>query len=160
MSMKSSDFGPRDYTDGRTKQAFRDECDINKILKKAQRTGSIAHLQKYPEAIYGEFDGEFDLLTAQNKLIKANQIFDELPSEVRREFGNDALAFVKFAGDPKNDIRELIPAIAKPGDYFPNPVHRGAGGAGAATPEAAPVAAQPASPPAGDAGGSNPPAAD
>ena len=57
MSMKSSDFGPRDYSDGRTKQAFKDQCDINKILKKASVTGSIAHLQKYPELIYGEFNG-------------------------------------------------------------------------------------------------------
>ena len=34
------------YDDGRTKQSFKDQCDINKILKKAMRTGSIAHLQK------------------------------------------------------------------------------------------------------------------
>ena len=40
------------YKDGRTKQAFKDQCDINKMLAKAQRTGSIAHLNKYPEAVY------------------------------------------------------------------------------------------------------------
>jgi hypothetical protein len=47
---------PLKYNDGRTKQAFADSCDINKLLKKAQRTGSISHLMKYPEATYGEFD--------------------------------------------------------------------------------------------------------
>ena len=91
------------YDDGRTKQSFKDQCDINKILKKAMRTGSIAHLQKYPEATYGEFDGEFTLLEAHGRIARANQIFAELPSEIRREFNNDALAFVSFAGNPENN---------------------------------------------------------
>lgn len=123
------------YKDGRTKQAFKDQCDINKMLAKAQRTGSLAHLMKYPESTYGEFDGEFDLLTAQGRIQKAQGIFDELPSEIRNEFNNNALAFVKFAGDPANNekLRELLPALAKPGSYFPNPVARGGQGAGAAT---------------------------
>jgi len=135
MSMKTSDFGERDYSDGRTKQAFKDQCDINKMLKKAQQTGSIAHLLKYPEATYGEFDGEFTLLEAQQKIARAGQIFDDLPSEVRQEFGNDPLAFVKYANDPENRgrMKELIPKIAEPGSYFPNPVQRGGQGAGAAT---------------------------
>mgnify|MGYP002259882746 CR=1 FL=1 len=123
------------YDDGRTKQAFKDQTDINKMLKKAQQTGSIAHLMKYPEATYGDFNGEMDLLTARAQIDRANTIFDELPSEVRREFDNDALKFVKFAGDPANNdkLSDLIPALAKPGSYFPNPVQRGGLGAGAAT---------------------------
>jgi hypothetical protein len=52
------------YEDGLTKQAFKDSCDINKLLKKASKQGSLAHLIKHPEGVYGEFDGEFDLLTA------------------------------------------------------------------------------------------------
>ena len=151
---------PKNYDDGRTKQAFKDQCDINKILKKAQKTGSIAHLQKYPELVYGEFDGEFDLLTAHERIAKANQIFEDLPSEVRREFNNDALAFVNFAAKPENNARlaEILPAIAEPGSYFPNPVQRGGQGAGAATapgaeqPPAAPET-PPAVPPSTEEGG-------
>ena len=137
----------------RTKQSFKDQTDINKILKKAQKTGSIAHLQKYPEAVYGEFDGEMDLLTAQTRLGRAQEIFAELPSEARAEFGNNPAQFVTWAADPANNARlaELLPAIAEPGRYFPNPVARGGQGAGAATaPEAVPVEPEPASPPAGD----------
>lgn len=142
------------YDDGRTKQAFKDQCDINKILKKAMRTGSIAHLNKYPEAVYGEFDGEFTLLEAHGRIERANEIFSELPSEVRREFNNNALEFVSFAGNPENNdkLRDLLPALAKPGDYFPNPVARGGVGAGAATAPAGSVddPVEPASPPAGE----------
>lgn len=154
MSMGSSDYR-KDYSDGRAKQTFKDSCDINKMLKKAQQTGSIAHLNKYPEKIYGEFDGEFTLLEATQKIAKVGEIFAEMPSEIRREFNNNPLEFVAFANDPANvgRLAELLPKIAEPGAYFPNPVQRGGQGAGAAT---APVEAQsasepvvPADPPAG-----------
>ena len=46
---ENGQFYVPEYKDGRTKQSFKDSTDINKILKKAQRTGSIAHLNKYPE---------------------------------------------------------------------------------------------------------------
>ena len=126
---------PLNYDDGRTKQAFKDQCDINKMLKKAQQKGSLAHIQKYPELAYGEFDGEFDLLTAHKRINRANEIFGELPSEIRSEFNNNALKFVTWAANPDNNSRlaELLPAIAEPGTYFPNPVQRGGKGAGAAT---------------------------
>lgn len=146
MSMKSSDFGPREYKDGRTKQSFKDQCDINKILKKAAVKGGLAHVQKYPEVIYGEFDVEVDLLTARQRIADAERIFMDLPAEVRQEFNNDALAFVGFAGNPENvgRLKELIPAIAEPGNYFPNPVRAGGQGAGAATaPSDRPQAAEP-----------------
>lgn len=122
------------YDDGLTKQAFKDSCDINKILKKAQKTGSIAHLQKYPELVYGEFDG-VDLLGAYRRINRAQEIFDELPSEVRKEFDQDAFKFVAFASDPQNNdkLARILPAIAEPGAYFPNPRQRGGTGAGAAT---------------------------
>lgn len=123
-------FGP-----GRTKQGFKDQCDINKILKKAEKVGGLAHVQKYPEVVYGEFDGEMDLLTARARIDKAGEIFADLPAEVRKEFGNDPLRFVAFANDAvnKGKLGELIPKIAEPGKFFPNPVQQGGKGAGAAT---------------------------
>lgn len=146
------DFRDReDVEEVRTKQAFRDAADINKILQKAQREGTIAHLQKYDERVYGEFQG-YDLLEAHSLVTKAQTIFDELPSEIRREFEGDALKFAGFASDPANIDRlaEIFPAIARPGDYFPNPVAAGRGGAAAATPESTAPAVD--SPPPGQTG--------
>lgn len=147
----------KDYSDGMTKQSFKDQCDINNILKKAQRTGSLAHVQKYPTAVYAEFDG-VDLLGAFERAERAKQIFADLPSEVRSEFDQDPFAFVKFAADPENigRLAELLPAIAEPGRYFPNPAARGGSGAGEATHRAADTlpedkAANAASAPAGAA---------
>jgi len=146
----------KDYSDGMTKQAFADSCDINKMLNKAQQTGSLAHLMKYPEAVYGEFDGEFSLLDAQQRIQRANEIFADAPSEIRREFDNDALKFVRFAGDPANNdkLRDIFPALAAPGSFFPNPVQRGGVGAGAATAPAG--SGEPGSPPPAPAGDTPP----
>jgi len=136
-----------------TKQSFKDSTDINKILKKAQTKGTVAHLQKYPAMVYGEFTGQ-DLQESLALINKANEIFAEAPSEIRREFDNDALKFAAFASDPANIDRlpELLPKIAEPGSYFPNPVKRSA---------VEPVSPQPA-PEGGDApsgtdGGVSPP---
>lgn len=122
-------------TEIRTKQSFKDETDINKIMKKAQVSGSLSHLLKYPAPVYGEFEG-VDLLEAHRLIDRANEIFNDLPSEIKNEFGHDALKFAGFASDPANNekLAEILPALARPGTQFPNPVKRGAAGAGAATP--------------------------
>lgn len=136
MSMiKTGNPTKKDYEDSaRTKQTFKDSCDINKILKKAQVKGGLAHVQKYDEAVYGEFDPSLDLFVARDRIAQAEVIFNDLPAEVRREFNNDALAFIEFAGGKSNaELVEAIPAIAEPGNYFPNPVRMGGQGAGAAT---------------------------
>ena len=114
------------YDDGLTKQSFKDACDINKIIKKAARAGTLSHLAKYDAAVYGEFDVEYDLLEAHDKIQKAQQIFDELPAEVRSEFSNNALEFAGFASNPANRHRlgDIFPALAQPGEFYPNPVKR------------------------------------
>ncbi len=110
----------KDYSDGRTKQAFKDETDINKILAKAQKVGSLSHLAKY-EAVYGDF-AEFDFQDAQLGIAKANTIFAELPSELRREFGQSPQKFFEFANAPENigKLAGIFPELARPGTQFPN----------------------------------------
>ncbi len=123
------------YKDGRTKQAFASQCDIQKIMQRAQKTGAISHLAKH-EAHYGDYD-EFDFLEAQTQLAKAGQIFDDLPSEVRREFNNQPGEFFAYANDPENVGRlgELLPALAEPGRMNLAPIRTAATEA-AGTPEA------------------------
>jgi hypothetical protein len=127
----------KDYTDGMTKQSFKDQCDVNKIVKKAQKTGSLAFAEKYPDQVFGEFPDVDDLLTAHGHIERAGEIFSELPSEVKREFGHSPYEFLRFANDPENvgRLRELLPAIAEPGPYFPNPVNRGPEPDGATAPD-------------------------
>lgn len=107
---------------GRTKQSFKDDTDINKILKKAQKAGTLSHLQKHG-AFYGDFaNAPADLFEAREQIERGAQIFAELPSELRREFRNDPLEYFQFVNDPANRDRlpEVLPEIAEPGRYFPD----------------------------------------
>ncbi|AXL15141.1 internal scaffolding protein [Microviridae sp.] len=116
---------PKVYNDGRTKNAFLESTNINKIVQKAGIQGAIAHATKYDERVYGEFQG-YDLLQAQQMIDKANVIFADAPAEIRKEFKGDAIAFAQYASDPANigRLKELMPAIAEPESFFPNPVKR------------------------------------
>ncbi len=53
----------------------------------------------------------------QVKLAKGQQLFDSLPSEVRKEFGQSPQEFFDYVNDPENADRlgKLIPDLAKPG---------------------------------------------
>ena len=116
MSHPESDFGPKTYKDGRTKQSFKNSTDINKILNKAQKAGTLSHLVKHG-AHYGDFSDMPDLLEAHRRLAAGQAIFDELPSEIRDEFQNNAAAFFTYVNDPNNSDRltELLPGLAEPG---------------------------------------------
>lgn len=105
------------YEDGRTKQSFIDQTDINKIMVKANRGDTISHMAKHG-AIYGDFSDIDDLLTAYQKLERGNQIFQELPGETRREFNNSSAEFFKFVNNPENAQRlpEVLPQLAQRGN--------------------------------------------
>ena len=124
MSHNSEDYGPFDesgriiqpeYTDGRTKQAFKAECDINKILSRAQKAGTMSHLQKY-EGVYGDF-ADYDFFENQRMLTRGREVFDALPSELRKEFDQSPAAFFDYVNDPANqeDLAKKLPALAMPG---------------------------------------------
>lgn len=133
MSMLPT-FNSDEYKDGRTKQSFKDATDINKILSKAQKTGTVSHLAKH-EGVYGDFSDIDDLMTAHERLQRGQQIFDELPGEVRREFNQSPAEFFNFVNDPKNagQLHKVLPALAKPGDQRPDVLKKAAQATGGAT---------------------------
>lgn len=85
---------------GRTKQAMRDECDVNRIMAKYVKTRTISHVARYG-AMYGSFD-PLTLQEALNLQIEAASMFAALPAVVRKTFGNDAMEFLSFVQDEKN----------------------------------------------------------
>lgn len=105
----------KDYSDGRTKQAFKDSTDINKLLFRAQREGTLSHLAKHG-AVYADFSDVPDLLEAHRRLQVGERIYRELPSELRREFP-DKFKFFAYVNDPANagDLARVLPELAKPG---------------------------------------------
>ncbi len=127
MSMYYREHGKpeiRTYTKhGRTKQSQKDECDINKLLERSAREGSLSHLDKY-QAMYGDFSN-YDFQEHQLKMAEAQLIFENLPAEIKREFNQSPAEFFKFVTAQENLDRlpELLPEIANRGNYFP-PVNK------------------------------------
>lgn len=92
---------------GRTRQEFRDECDVNILMKRYQRTGV---LPGDPASMrYGDFSSLPDFMEAMNTVARANEAFAALPAHVRKRFGNDPGEYVDFVADPKNidEVRKL-----------------------------------------------------
>ena len=115
-------FRSDSYTDGRTKQAFKDQTDINKILHRAAKGDTISHLAKHG-AVYGDFSDIDDLMQAHDRLQKGMEIFEALPGEVKREFNQSPQEFFNFVNDPKNadDLARVLPQLAAPGTQMPAP---------------------------------------
>lgn len=83
-----------------TKQSFRDEVDINTIVRRFGLTGELPTGVAVPS--YGDYSGVVDFHTAMNAVAKANEAFDAMPGEVRARFHNDPQEFLEFFADEAN----------------------------------------------------------
>ncbi|AXL14761.1 internal scaffolding protein [Microviridae sp.] len=83
-----------------TKQSFKDECDINKIMAKFQKTGAMTHFAKHAPQ-YGDAT-PCEYQDALNVVANANTMFEELPATIRDKFENDPKQFLDFVQDEKN----------------------------------------------------------
>lgn len=88
--------------DGVTRQEFRDECDINIILARYEKTGVINHFNTGTPQYLDVTEFPTDLATALDVMHEAEAAFMRLPAVVRREFDNDPVAFAEFAQNPDN----------------------------------------------------------
>jgi phage internal scaffolding protein len=102
---------------GLTEQSHKDECDINNIIRKYDKTGLITHVNN-ATAEYGDYTEINEYQESLNMVIKAQNAFDELPADIRKKFGNDPGAFFEFATNPDNvdgmielGLAEKIPVV-------------------------------------------------
>ncbi len=88
-----------------TKQADKDGCDINLILKNYTRTGVLPVSTARP--YYGNFENGLNYHEAQNQILEAKADFEKLPSHVREHVDNDPGKFLDMVMDP-NRSQELF----------------------------------------------------
>lgn len=87
----------------KAQQQFINECDINNIMAKYERSGIIDHVSQY-QGKYGDFIGYPDFQNAMFAVSEATTMFNSLPSSIRTQFRNDPEAFLAFAQDPENTL--------------------------------------------------------
>lgn len=90
-----------------TKQASKQECDINFIINKFQQSGLLSHTRENPGQ-YADFE-DTDYHEAMNIVADANSMFESIPSSIRAKFENDPGKFLDFATNPDNigELRKL-----------------------------------------------------
>jgi len=86
-------------------QHFKDECDINNILRQFNITGLLPEVPLSPR--YGDFTGIGDYHTALNQVIAAEDEFMSLPATLRARFENDPAQLIEFLDNPQN-LKEAI----------------------------------------------------
>lgn len=82
-------------------QHFKDECDVNNILRKYESTGLVTHVANGTPS-YGDFSSVLEFQQAQNILIEAQDAFEALPASLRKRFDNDPALMLEFIENPDN----------------------------------------------------------
>lgn len=83
-----------------TQQSFKDDCDINEIVRRFGITGQLPENLNMP--VSGDFTGVSDFHTMANMVAVAGSEFMKLPAQVRERFYNDPGKLIDFLDDPKN----------------------------------------------------------
>lgn len=99
-------------TPGRTKQSFKDECDINTIVSRFLRTGQLDFASKL-EPRYGDTTG-IEYQSAMNTVAAAKSLFNAIPAALRDKFENEPAKFLAFVQDERNRDEATKLGLLKP----------------------------------------------
>jgi phage internal scaffolding protein len=99
-----------------TKQSFKNECDVNNILKNYNKTGVMP--ENFNPGEYRDLDGT-DYQEYMQTVASANSMFEELPSALRKRFKNDPAQLLSFVHDDKNVLEAQKLGLLR--DDYKNP---------------------------------------
>lgn len=83
----------------RTKQSFKDECDVNVVVRNHAQTGMWAHLNPMAPT-YGDFSLATELQKSMQLVSDAQDEFMELPAAVRSLCNNDPVELLSRLAIP------------------------------------------------------------
>lgn len=86
---------------GLTEQSHKDACDIHNILRRAQKTGVLEHVNAY-KGTYGTMPTGDQYHAQQNAIARANTMFETIPSKIRKKFDNDPAKFLDYVTKDEN----------------------------------------------------------
>jgi len=86
----------------RTQMQYKDQVNVNNIMKKFKKTGSITHLRNAKEGVYADLTQITDYAESLMQIKKADEAFLSIPSEIRNKFQNNPANLISYLKDPKN----------------------------------------------------------
>lgn len=90
------------------KQEFKKECDINHIMSRYQKTGTLPEIAMNGKGQFGDFTQIDSFKEAQDAVIEAQGKFEGLPSNIRARFQNNPQALIDFMSDPDANYEEGV----------------------------------------------------
>jgi len=95
-------------------QQFKDESDINNILRQFNITGELPNAPISPK--YGDFSGISDYKTALDRVIAADEEFMNLPATLRARFDNEPANLIEFLENDQNRAEAEKLGLVEPKD--------------------------------------------
>lgn len=96
-------FDPKDpKSKSVTQQHFRDECDINNIMKKYEKNGTLPDGYNEKQPIFGDFSEIPDFQSTANLIAEVQTAFNKLPASTRARFNHSPAAALDFLADSNN----------------------------------------------------------
>lgn len=87
-----------------TQQHFKDDADINTIMRRYEKTGLLVDPTVNPtrKPFFGDYADSTSFHEAQTLIARNLELFDELPAEIRRRFSDSPEKLIEFVEDPNN----------------------------------------------------------
>lgn len=117
----------------RTKQEMKDECDINLIMARYNKTGVLPPSAREAFARYGDFTDVPSYQEMYDRVLAAEEGFASLPSHVRAKFNNDPGEFIASVETDEGQKLFVELGLAKP-KQDPQAKPEGMQGSGGARP--------------------------
>lgn len=104
-----------------TQQSFKEECDINTIVRNFGVTGQL------PEGVHAmplpsDFQETMDYRESLHVIMEADKAFHAYPAELRARFMNDPARFIEFVNNPDNAEEARKWGLLREKDKAPEPM--------------------------------------
>lgn len=103
-----------------TQQQFKDDVNVNNIIKRYREGRPITHLNNRQGA-YADLSNAKDYHESLNTIRLAGEAFDSLPANIRDRFHNDPAELLEFIHNPSNFDEAVQLGIFDPKQ--PNIIH-------------------------------------
>jgi phage internal scaffolding protein len=91
--------------ESKVRPEFKDEMDLNNILKKYQTRDIPEHLKR--QGVFADYSSYTDLGQHLENIQSVQERFDMLPSSTREKFQNDPIQMLTFLQDANNDEESI-----------------------------------------------------
>ena len=99
-----------------TQQHFAHQQDVRNIISQYDKTGLIANVAK-GVAKYGDYSEVNEYRESLDLVNNANDMFMQLPAEIREMFKNNAGVFFEFATNPENEDKMVKLGLREPAPF-------------------------------------------